>query len=187
MTRDADATRSRLLASARHEFAQYGIAGARVDRIAADAGSNKAQIYHYFGSKDALFDAVFADVVQQVVEGIPLDPQDLPGYAERLCRGYDDYPDIMRLATWHRLERGASRQVKSALDSNRAKIAELASVQASGGLSRQIDAGPLLALVLQISAMWVELPDELAAAIGRTSADSRAAVVRQAVSALLEL
>ena len=56
--RDAQATRRRLLDAACAEFAQYGMAGARVERIAEAAGSNKAQIYHYFGGKAQLFDAV---------------------------------------------------------------------------------------------------------------------------------
>ena len=59
VTRDAAATRRRLIDAARAEFAQYGIAGSRVDRIAANAGANKAQIYNYFGSKDQLFAAVW--------------------------------------------------------------------------------------------------------------------------------
>jgi AcrR family transcriptional regulator len=50
MIRDAEATRQRLLDAAAEEFAARGIAGARVDRIAQAARSNKAQIYHYFGS-----------------------------------------------------------------------------------------------------------------------------------------
>ena len=37
------------------EFSAYGIAGARVDRIASAAKANKQAIYAYFGSKDALF------------------------------------------------------------------------------------------------------------------------------------
>src|SRR3954454_17707972 len=103
--RDAEATRARLLAAARQEFAAFGIAGARVDRIAAQAGSNKAQIYHYFGSKDGLFDAVFSGIVAEAVDGIPLDVGDLPGYAARLCKGYEQHPDVARLSSWHRLER----------------------------------------------------------------------------------
>ena len=71
--RDADATRQRLIDAARAEFAQYGIAGARVDRIAANAASNKAQIYHYYGSKDALFDAVWEDLVTQLTEQAPIE------------------------------------------------------------------------------------------------------------------
>ena len=41
-TRDAEATRRRLLDAATAEFAAYGIAGARVDRIAAEARSSAA-------------------------------------------------------------------------------------------------------------------------------------------------
>ena len=183
--RNAEATRARLLASARKEFAAYGIAGARVDRIATDAGSNKAQIYHYFGSKDGLFDALFSGIVAEVVEGIPLDLENLPGYAVRLCQGYTEHPDVMRLSSWHRLERGSSPLVQAALESNRAKIAQLASAQAAGTISDRFEAGALLALILQIAAVWVDMPDELATAIGPTSAKARETAVAEAVRALL--
>jgi AcrR family transcriptional regulator len=185
MVRDAEATRARLLAAARKEFAAYGIAGARVERIAAEADSNKAQIYHYFNSKDGLFDAVFTSIVEQVVTGIPLDVGDLPGYAEKLARGYEDYPDIIRLNTWHRLERGAAVLVQAAVDSNRAKIGKIAKAQADGLLPDRYPAGALLTLILQIVAVWADLPHELAAAAGVPDADTRAALVRKAVEALL--
>lgn len=183
--RNAEATRARLLASARKEFAAFGIAGARVDRIATDADSNKAQIYHYFDSKDGLFDAVFTTIVAEAVEGIPLDVDDLPGYAARLCRGYAEHPEVMRLSSWHRLERGDSPLVQAALDSNRAKIAQIASAQAKGSIPNRFEPGALLALVLQIAAMWVDMPDELAQAIGSRSAKIRETTVTEAVSALL--
>jgi AcrR family transcriptional regulator len=183
--RDAEATRARLLLSARREFAAYGIAGARVDRIAADAASNKAQIYHYFASKDGLFDAVFSGIVAEAVDGIPLTVDDLPGYAARLCRGYDEHPDVMRLSSWHRLERGNSPIVQAALDANRAKIAEIATAQQGGLISDRFDAGTLLALLLQVAAMWIEMPDELTTAIGPRSSDQRANAVADAVRALL--
>ena len=54
-----EATRQRIMDAAASEFAERGIAGARVDRIVAAAQSNKAQLYQYFGSKELLFDAVF--------------------------------------------------------------------------------------------------------------------------------
>ena len=56
--RDPDATKSRILAAAWHEFAQKGFAGARVDAIAARSGANKRMIYHYYGDKEGLFVAV---------------------------------------------------------------------------------------------------------------------------------
>lgn len=56
--RDPAQSRQRILGAARQEFAQYGLGGARVDRIATRAGINKRMLYHYFGNKDALFGAV---------------------------------------------------------------------------------------------------------------------------------
>src|SRR3954470_9755416 len=110
MPGDAQATRRRLLDAAFAEFAQHGIAGARVDRIAAAAKSNKAQIYHYFGSKDDLFDAVFDEAVVNTFAEIHIEAADLAASAGRLFDLYEDNPGMARLATWHRLERGERRQ-----------------------------------------------------------------------------
>ena len=56
--RDADASRARILDAATAEFAAFGLAGARVDRIAEAADANKRMLYYYFGNKEALFLAV---------------------------------------------------------------------------------------------------------------------------------
>src|SRR5580693_10162573 len=99
VTYDAQATRRRLLDAAYSEFAQYGIAGARVDRIAEAAESNKAQIYHYFGGKTELFDAVFQQATTEMEAEVPFDPHDLPGYAGRLARLHERRPEIIRICT----------------------------------------------------------------------------------------
>lgn len=52
------ATRQRILDAALAEFAAKGLAGARVDEIAARAGANKRMIYAYFGAKEELWLAV---------------------------------------------------------------------------------------------------------------------------------
>jgi TetR/AcrR family transcriptional regulator len=64
--RNPIATRQKLLAAARHEFAASGLAGARVDEIAARAGVNKQLVYHYFGDKDALYLAVLEWVYEEI-------------------------------------------------------------------------------------------------------------------------
>src|ERR1700687_3393485 len=77
--RDPVATRQKLLVAARREFAQSGLAGARVDEIAARAGVNKQLVYHYFGDKDALYLAVLEWVYEEIraqerklnLEGLP--------------------------------------------------------------------------------------------------------------------
>jgi TetR/AcrR family transcriptional regulator len=77
--RDPAATRKKLLIAARREFADSGLAGARVDEIAARAGVNKQLVYHYFGDKDALYLAVLEWVYEEIraqerklnLEGLP--------------------------------------------------------------------------------------------------------------------
>jgi len=67
-SRDAIATQETILRAAMSEFAERGLGGARVDRIADRAGINKKLIYYYFGNKEKLFLAVlettYADIRQ---------------------------------------------------------------------------------------------------------------------------
>ena len=64
--RDPDRTREAILAAAQHEFAAKGLSGARVDAIAHRARANKRMIYHYFGSKDALYLAALERVYEDL-------------------------------------------------------------------------------------------------------------------------
>lgn len=66
--RDPASTQRKLLDAARLEFARNGLAGARVDDIAARAGVNKQLVYHYFGDKDALYFAVLQVMYREVKE-----------------------------------------------------------------------------------------------------------------------
>jgi len=66
--RDADRSQSTILAAARDEFAEFGLGGARVDRIAERAGLNKRLIYYYFEDKDKLFQAVLENVYTDIRE-----------------------------------------------------------------------------------------------------------------------
>jgi AcrR family transcriptional regulator len=51
----SDTTRERILAASVEEFASKGLAGARVDSIAAAADCNKAMLYYFFNSKEDLY------------------------------------------------------------------------------------------------------------------------------------
>jgi len=50
-----------ILQTARRIFIQKGLAGARMQDIADQAGFNKALVHYYFTSKDKLFDLVFEE------------------------------------------------------------------------------------------------------------------------------
>lgn len=56
--RDRDTTLSSILQAATAVFAQYGLRAARTDDIAARAGVTRGLLFHYFPSKEHLFEAV---------------------------------------------------------------------------------------------------------------------------------
>ena len=59
--RSSEKTRAIILATAGRIFARSGLAGARTEVIAKDAGVNKALLYYYFKSKERLYEAVVED------------------------------------------------------------------------------------------------------------------------------
>ena len=67
--RDAARTRAQILRAARDEFCEQGFNGARVDAIAARAQANKRLLYHYYGNKEALYEAVLLDAYREIRGG----------------------------------------------------------------------------------------------------------------------
>ena len=57
-TNDPERTMAEILKVATTEFADKGLAGARIDEIAEATSTSKRMIYYYFGSKDGLYVAV---------------------------------------------------------------------------------------------------------------------------------
>jgi len=66
--RDADRSQNAILLAARGEFAEHGLGGARMDRIAERAGLNKRLIYYYFSDKESLFQAVLEQAYRHIWE-----------------------------------------------------------------------------------------------------------------------
>ncbi|WP_018347884.1 TetR/AcrR family transcriptional regulator [Longispora albida] len=97
-------TRKRLLAAARAEFSEHGLAGARVDRIAAAAGCNKERIYANFGSKDGLYEVVFADCVTEIRAATPHDASDPGAYVGKIFDFHARHPHLIRMLVWEGLQ-----------------------------------------------------------------------------------
>lgn len=104
--RDPEATKAKLLAAARSEFADKGIAGARVDAIAERAGVNKQLIYYYFGAKEDLFREVLRQRLATPVQ-MPTGPEEPAERGRRLAslaaESLQD-PDYVRLLMWEALD-----------------------------------------------------------------------------------
>ncbi|MGW1753837.1 TetR/AcrR family transcriptional regulator [Streptomyces sp. OV198] len=152
MPRDSSATKARLLDAAFTEFATYGIAGARVDRIAEAAGANKRLIYAYFGNKEQLFDEVLRRAMTAGAESVPFDVEDLPGYAGAIFDHLVARPDLMRLRLWKLLERPSATGLEP--DAFRRKATEVADAQQRGELAQGMEPADLLTMVLAAAQAW---------------------------------
>lgn len=60
-------TEEKILEAAKKVFVSKGMAGARMQDIADEAGINKALLHYYFRSKDKLFEVIFLEVVTRLV------------------------------------------------------------------------------------------------------------------------
>jgi AcrR family transcriptional regulator len=177
------ATRQRIMEVATREFARHGIAGARIERIVADARTNKAQLYGYFGNKEGLFDAIFFGSLERIVNVVPIDATDLADWAVRL---YDEYlrrPDLIRLATWARLERRPTGHLVDDADRlDDPKLRAIADAQARG-LVRPGDPFDLMAVVIAMSMAWSPVSNVYAASDGEPAElhRRRRALLRESV------
>jgi AcrR family transcriptional regulator len=112
-TNDPERTMADILDVATREFADKGLAGARIDAIADATRTSKRMIYYYFGSKEGLYVAVLEEAYRRMraIES-ELHLEDLPPEdALRKLVGHTvDYqlahPDFIRLVMTENIHRG---------------------------------------------------------------------------------
>ncbi|AYG03621.1 TetR family transcriptional regulator [Gryllotalpicola protaetiae] len=150
----AEQTRQRILEAAFAEFASYGFAGARVDRIAKAAGCNKNLIYIYFDSKEGLFDAVLRGRLGLIAEENPLTPENLPEFAGKTFDFVMANPDIIRLTAWTKLDPDTP-DPSTRGDKVSAKVAAVRRAQQNGELTDAWDAEFLMTFVMSLATAWV--------------------------------
>ncbi|MGW4924289.1 TetR family transcriptional regulator [Streptomyces parvulus] len=183
LTARGEATYQRIVETATKEFAEHGIAGARVERIVAAASTNKAQLYAYFGNKEKLFDAIFLGSLDRIVEVVPIDARDLADWAVRL---YDEYlrrPDLIRLATWARLERRpAGPLVADHERHDDRKLRAIAEAQ-EAGVVRPGEPFDIMAVVIAMSMAWSPVSNVYAATADEPAElhESRRTLLRETV------
>jgi|SRR4029077_6963846 len=177
--RNAEATRHRLLTAATAEFSEHGFAGARIDRIAERAGTNKRMIYAYFGDKDRLFEALMERRIAELSKAVRFSAENL---SETALARFDYMlanPDVQRLARWRTFER--ANPTRAERDSYRMRVDALAAAQRAGKVNASIPAVDLFAMVLSLSESWLSAPPALQAASGDALGAKRLAQHRKAL------
>ncbi len=182
-TRDPQAKREQLFKAALTEFATYGVAGARVERLAKRAGISPGLVYSFYEGKDRLFDAVFERIVELAISTVPIDADHLPEYAARLYDAALEYPEVARFMTWYQLDRGEAAVPDVVVASMGEKVAAIKDAQRRGTVTTAMTAGQILALVLDIANMWSHPGEDLVSLVPQSK---RRKTVLDAVARLVE-
>ncbi|MGO9383588.1 MAG: TetR family transcriptional regulator [Mycobacterium sp.] len=152
--------RETILNAARSEFAKYGFAGARIDRIARTADASKERLYAHFKDKEALFRSVVAADMTEFFAAITLRADAVPEFVgdiyDLACRR----PEHLRMMTWASLEGlvldpppVGDRESVAARD-----IATIEAAQAAGYVDAAWKPMDLLVLLFGVGLAWAQSP-----------------------------
>jgi AcrR family transcriptional regulator len=174
--------RGEILAAARAEFAQYGLAGARIDRIARAANASKERLYAHFGDKETLFRDVVATDGAELFRAVELRPDAVPEFVGEIFDLVQSRPEHLRMITWAQLEGFPLDEPEGDGEQAPEKaIAALEQAQADGHVDPAWEPRELLVLLFAIGLGWAHWPDPAAATTDpKAVARRRAAVVEAA-------
>lgn len=148
----------RILLSARAEFAEHGLAGARVDRIAKGASSSKERLYAHFVDKVALFQAVLNLNGVEFFDAVSLSPENIPEFVGRVFDHSLSHPEHLRMMTWARLE-GFNFDLHTAvMESERLKSDAIREAQARGLVDASWVPDELIPLLFSLGLAWTQAP-----------------------------
>ena len=94
--KDDQGAQQKILAAARKVFTSKGMAGARMQDIADEAGINKAMLHYYFRDKDKLFETIFMDEAQRFFPKINAIFQSDDPLFDKIQKFVDEYIDEMQ-------------------------------------------------------------------------------------------
>jgi AcrR family transcriptional regulator len=185
-SRDAERSRLAILKAGCDEFSQFGLGGARIDRIAERACLNKKLIYYYFMSKDELFSAVlesaYADIraAEKRLNLANLAPADgLKRLTEFTWKYYIEHPEFITLLNSANLHQ-ARHLVKSdrVLEMNSPLVHALRDILQRGSLEgvfrNEIDPVQLYISIAGLAYFYLSNNHTLSAIFGRNLMTAKA-------------
>lgn len=161
MAWDTEGTRRRLKEAATAEFAECGLDGTTMTRIATRAGINKERLYSYYGDKNALWSVVLADELDKLASGVGLAGVSLDDIGEFAGATYDyhaTHPELSRLLQWEGLTRNPAAHLEQRSAHYREKVERFAQAQRDGVLDAGLDPAHLVFALIALAAWWQTVP-----------------------------
>lgn len=155
-------------------FAQFGFRGSTLDQIAAESGLSKPNILYYFSSKEAIYEALLAQLLTDWLQPVrDIDPagdpvEEILIYARHKLKMSRLYPRESRLYA-NEIIQGAPR-IKSVLTGELrdviATLAQLIKNWSEAGLIRVIDPHHLIFSIWAMTQHYADFDVQVQAVLG---------------------
>jgi AcrR family transcriptional regulator len=160
MARDGADPQTRILDAARTEFAAYGLAGARIDRIAKSASASKERLYAYYSDKQQLFLEVLELNLREFASDAVITDNDVPAFAGALFDHGIQHRDHLRMIDWARLETDGTwlPALEVMLGYRDEQVRRIRLAQTAGRVDASWEPVQLMTLIFGIASAWVHEP-----------------------------
>eukprot|EP00903_Cladosiphon_okamuranus_P001601 g1599.t1 len=179
LSRIQEKNRSLILDAALSEFSRKGFSGATVERIAAEAGMSKSNLLYYFSSKEAIYNATLAHILEVWLAPLKtLQPggepaAELAGYIRQKIEMSATFPEASRLFA-NEVMQGAP-QILPILETDLKRlVAEKSKVienWIAAGKMRQVDPVHLIFTIWATTQHYADFSVQIRALTGRDLSD----------------
>lgn len=170
-----DATTRRLITTARSLFAERGYAETPTESIVRQAGVTRGALYHHFGSKDGLFNAVLDDVQRDIARRVADAAQSQPDPWDQLTAGCHAFlaaaldPEVQRIMLidapailgWEEWRRSDAANAMRLLHDSLLELHGLGQLAVASPES----AAHLLSGAMNEAALWIAQSDDIGGAL----------------------
>jgi AcrR family transcriptional regulator len=155
---NSPSAKEKIIQSARHLFTEAGFAGTSTQRIAEHAGVSHALIFHHFGNKHALWQAVKQSIARDDAgrsKTLPSTELPLNVFLGELIRShvrfYQIHPEITKLLAWQRLEPQSLERSVGLSPEAEAWLTAIRHYQGKGELDASLDPKHVMGLILSVT------------------------------------
>lgn len=181
-TNNPELTQAKILESAQTLFIENGFAGTSMSAIARHSGITQSMIHHYFGSKEALWQAVkklsydaYLAYQQQLLD---LDEGDMEAFMQNSVDGrfrfFQENPQTARLLSWLQIMEDPTG-METGQEIGRQLLQKIRQAQTAGQLRDDIAPENILAIAIALTTHWFQSRHVIENLTGRTAADRETA------------
>ena len=180
--------RGEILAAARAEFAQWGLAGSRIDRIARAASASKERLYAHFGDKETLFREVVAADGAEFFRAVRLRSDAVPEFVGDIFDLAQSRPEHLRMISWAKLE-GFPLDLPDVDGENppQTAIDGIKHAQLGGHVDPAWKPEQLLVLLFGLGLAWAHWPDPAASSSDPAAIAGRRAAAVEAATRIVRV